>query len=125
MLLDEFDWCGSEPNRGASDLLDAVASSTTDDEQRDHRSASLVTLFDDAPSVTSGGEKDLMANTDVDMMLLPADGFGMAEELDMVASARDISDGVAATTPQSQTPSPTKAKTRPNGSMLIIFDFIF
>ena len=64
LLLDEFDWCGSElePNRGASDLLDTVASSTTDDEQRDHRSVSLVTLFNDAPSVTSVGEKDLMAN---------------------------------------------------------------
>ena len=66
----------------------------------------------------SGGEKD-MASTDVDMMNLQADSFGMAKELDMVADDWDIND-VAATIQQPQTPSPSKAKTRPKSSMLIM-----
>ena len=67
--------------------------------------------------MTSGGEKD-MARTDVDMMLLPADGFGMAKELDMVADDWDIND-VAATIQQPQTPSPSKAKTCPKVRCLL------
>ena len=70
----------------------------------------------------SGGEKD-MASTDVDivdMMLLPADDFRIAEELDMVGGAGNFNDVAAATIQQPQTPSPSKAKTRPKSSMLIM-----